>query len=1049
MKPLLRKNLLFLSSSSSPRVLLTRFQACELSSSPHQWREEEESSRNVRVSVWWDFKNCNVPTGFDASKVAPAIMDAVRANGIKGPLTITAFGDVHSLSKANQEALAYTGIRFTHVFNDGRNSSDILVDLMFWVSQNPPPAHLFLISGNSDFAGILHRLRMNNYNILLATPEKAPGVLGSAATMAWHWSSLLKGEYLTGKHFNHPPDGPFGSWYGSYKSPLDKPFAAEQSTTLPNVETCEPSSELKLGSVPKSIVRQVRHILSSHPKGISIIDLRAELVKCDVQLDKNLYGYKKFSTFLLSMPNVRLKHLRNGNFQVRLAPSASPEPFESRVVPSTTSAVKNEESGYAVTPKPNGEDKNKAGDVDETSSIASFCERSMDDDLKSFQPVPSQGKPIEEYVDGKSSFVERHVHPPNELQKSSAASDSVVDVANAQQSEFQLPPKDNKVSKAKMGSLKMTSQKPSDSDIVRSDSKDASHKILEKHTTLGDNSAGKDHTLVENNAIANYESENFKAKNKYESPTGKDVVEVFGSSYSSPTDDSLVDKRPGGSAETYSRSPTFFGWIRSWWPSWKSNTKYDDSASHQEKVVSHVEDSKLFEPDQTVSHFEEPKLSELDQNASHSGKPELFSSVSFWDDMESFVFTPKGSLLFSQSKSREDMAHKLQNGGPLALRSLTQKDILQLVELLIAEKKWLEENPSRAYPFRLTQPPQKSSLMGQSHGANGLRSLFLSGTSQPNFQNTFEHDVEKHNQATSHTGVSASTTQTKYTERSRNDILEDCQKLVDVILREHPEGYNIRTFRRHFVDCYGYRLDIQKLGYQKLTSLLQIMPGVKVESTYIFPHVPDACASDLETSTLKTQVTNDSCVASNSDSELSESSPKDDNMESPWEELGPVSVNNSNQKDLESKLSQKAIELDTSKHPDYEPAVSDDDSSESEGDSSCLTQPKEQGKTKCNEQDSSFWQIMDLWNSSKEGENSVKKSDKVNVLGNCLIDILNSSTESTSDTQSKIPSGNYREKQRSPKNYSFVADPVIPNKDKLFDGILDDSKKAHESKRQN
>ncbi|KAJ1429716.1 hypothetical protein SESBI_08118 [Sesbania bispinosa] len=64
---------------------------------------------------------------------------------------------------------------------------------------------------------------MNNYNILLAIPGRAPDVLCSAATIMWQWPSLLKGEDLTGKHFNHPPDGPFGSWYGNYRCLLKTP----------------------------------------------------------------------------------------------------------------------------------------------------------------------------------------------------------------------------------------------------------------------------------------------------------------------------------------------------------------------------------------------------------------------------------------------------------------------------------------------------------------------------------------------------------------------------------------------------------------------------------------------------------------------------------------------------------------------------------------------------------------------------------------------------------------------------------------------------------
>lgn len=103
----------------------------------------------MKVSVWWDFENCNIPAGVNVFKIAHSITAAVRANGIKGPLQITAFGDVSQLARSNQEALSSTGINLAHIPNGGKNSADrsLLLDLMYWVSQNPPPAHLFFNFG--------------------------------------------------------------------------------------------------------------------------------------------------------------------------------------------------------------------------------------------------------------------------------------------------------------------------------------------------------------------------------------------------------------------------------------------------------------------------------------------------------------------------------------------------------------------------------------------------------------------------------------------------------------------------------------------------------------------------------------------------------------------------------------------------------------------------------------------------------------------------------------------------------------------------------------
>lgn len=56
-----------------------------------------------------------MPSGVNVFKVAYIITAAVRASGIKGPVQITAFGDMMQLSRANQEALSSTGINLTHI----------------------------------------------------------------------------------------------------------------------------------------------------------------------------------------------------------------------------------------------------------------------------------------------------------------------------------------------------------------------------------------------------------------------------------------------------------------------------------------------------------------------------------------------------------------------------------------------------------------------------------------------------------------------------------------------------------------------------------------------------------------------------------------------------------------------------------------------------------------------------------------------------------------------------------------------------------------------
>lgn len=48
-------------------------------------------------------------------KISNFITSALRANRIKGPIQITAFGDVQQLSRSSQEALSSTGVILTHI----------------------------------------------------------------------------------------------------------------------------------------------------------------------------------------------------------------------------------------------------------------------------------------------------------------------------------------------------------------------------------------------------------------------------------------------------------------------------------------------------------------------------------------------------------------------------------------------------------------------------------------------------------------------------------------------------------------------------------------------------------------------------------------------------------------------------------------------------------------------------------------------------------------------------------------------------------------------
>jgi hypothetical protein len=82
----------------------------------HQQREDEwEESKAVKVTVWWDFQRCRLPRRASPRHLSPRVTEALRCAGIRGPVEITAFGDVSHIPLTEQEALADTGVILSHV----------------------------------------------------------------------------------------------------------------------------------------------------------------------------------------------------------------------------------------------------------------------------------------------------------------------------------------------------------------------------------------------------------------------------------------------------------------------------------------------------------------------------------------------------------------------------------------------------------------------------------------------------------------------------------------------------------------------------------------------------------------------------------------------------------------------------------------------------------------------------------------------------------------------------------------------------------------------
>ena len=79
-----------------------------------------------------------------------------------------------------------------------------------------------------------------------------------------------------------------------------------------------------------------------------------------------------------------------------------------------------------------------------------------------------------------------------------------------------------------------------------------------------------------------------------------------------------------------------------------------------------------------------------------------------------------------------------------------------------------------------------------------------------------EHDREERYQNLPHIGVCQPVIDKKPLDRSRSEILAHCQKIVDEILKEYPEGFKMSVFRILFLDRHGSSLDVQKAWLPKI-----------------------------------------------------------------------------------------------------------------------------------------------------------------------------------------------------------------------------------------
>uniref|UniRef100_M8BKS5 Uncharacterized protein n=1 Tax=Aegilops tauschii TaxID=37682 RepID=M8BKS5_AEGTA len=839
-----------------------------------------------------------------------------------------------------------------------------MADLVYWIAQNPPPAHFFLISGDKDFANILHRLRMSNYNILLACPGKTTSVLCNAATIMWPWEALVKGENFSPKRFNHPPDGLSGSWYGHYKGALDDPFVEAESeetiaTPVPSDEKLCHNPKNAVTAVPKDVVDGIREALNSYPNGVKLSILLQQLKKNNVPLGsqsitrdrsfkQTVYENPAASAVSSSPQDVLPEDQKVCSAADMNARPESPANHKEVDAPGTPSSlgVENTVNSDGLLKRPTTRPKSSANHKEvDAPGTPSF--------LGVENTVDSDGllKRIWVLWNGPES-ANREVSPCHE-----GTSAEVADLGTPQQD-----------CNTDQRSRLLNRIHKTSSRNRRSDVRDGSAAMTVNSSTLSDHDHSEKHAE---------ETEKLKRD-----------LPILQNSKPCTGPASVPLCKDGG--DTSKMSKGFFSWVMRWWKFGKLDG--DNSIAMKNGIDEAKTD--IIEESQSL------KASTCENEQQVVNK--IFTRFYFWDVLGKQLSKPIGSELVSKAKTREELVHGLQNLDCWPLKGLVEKDVNHLIHLLLSEKKWIEETPSSDFPFRLTlpqkrtrTPPNSSTTSTPPNSSTTCTPPNSSTTSTPPNSSKFDlsslFNVKPLEQG-KYGGDKGRTNRTP----NREETLSDCHKLLKDLLLQYKYGFNISIFKRQFAQKHGYELDHQKLGYADIESLLQIMPGIRVE----FPRV------------LPAENGNDQ-GGSKGDGNQSNG---DDSI---WGELGPVSA---------TAKTAEGVDKETCYRP---PTCSEDNFSDDENQA-------EQEPRRGAEQ-SSLLKIIDSWNGSKDG--SGKKPQEIDGVMDC-----SRSSPGYLDTLRAT-----RQQQQTQKQYSFVSSDSEEDesKDKLVDSVLGSLQKARGAKASN
>ncbi|XP_073126383.1 uncharacterized protein [Henckelia pumila] len=155
----------------------------------------EEQYLNAKIFVFWDLENCLPRKKSDVALISNNINLALERQNYKGPVSISAYGNVKVVKEFQQQQLTDSGIKLIHIPPGRKDATDkhMMVDMALWAKDNSVPANIMLISGDGDFLLTLFDLYWKGFNLLLAEPIQTNVNLRDACSIIWKWETLREG----------------------------------------------------------------------------------------------------------------------------------------------------------------------------------------------------------------------------------------------------------------------------------------------------------------------------------------------------------------------------------------------------------------------------------------------------------------------------------------------------------------------------------------------------------------------------------------------------------------------------------------------------------------------------------------------------------------------------------------------------------------------------------------------------------------------------------------------------------------------------------------